>query len=63
MYLISFYIKVYVCMCAKMLQSCPTLCKTMDCSLTGFSVLGILQARILESVAMSSSRGSSQPRD
>ena len=35
----------------------------MDCSLPGSSVLGILQARILEWVAMPSSRGSSQPRD
>ena len=29
-------------------QSCPTLCDPMDCSLPGFSVHGILQARILE---------------
>ena len=36
---------------------------TMDCSLLGSSVLGILQARILEWIAMSSSRGSSQHRD
>ena len=35
----------------------------MRCSPSGFSVHGILQARILEWVAMSSSRGSSQPRD
>ena len=35
----------------------------MDCSLPGSSVHGILQARILEWVAMPSSRGSSQPRD
>ena len=35
----------------------------MDCSLPGSSILGILQARILEWVAMSSPRGSSQPRD
>ena len=44
-------------------QSCPTLCDTMDCSLPGFSVHGISQARILEWVAISFSRGSSQPRD
>ena len=44
------------------LQSCPTLW-TMDCSLPGSSILGILQAGILEWVAMPSSRGSSQPRD
>ena len=29
-------------------QSCPTLCDPMDCSLPGFSVLGIFQARVLE---------------
>ena len=48
---------------AKSLQSYPTLCDPMDCSPPGSSVHGILQARILEWVAMSSSRGSSQPRD
>ena len=35
----------------------------MDCSLPGSSVHGILQARIVEWVAMPSSKGSSQPRD
>jgi len=44
-------------------QSCPTLCDPMDCSQPGSSVPGILQARILEWVAMLSSRGSSQHRD
>ena len=44
-------------------QSCPTPCDPMDCSPPGSSVHGILQARILEWVAMPSSRGSSQPRD
>ena len=44
-------------------QSCLTLCNTEDCSPPGSSVHGILQARILEWVAMPSSRGSSQPRD
>ena len=38
-------------MCAKLLQSCPTLCDPMDCSLRGFSVHWILQARILQWVA------------
>ena len=47
----------------KLLQLCPTLCDPMDYSLPGSSVHGILQARILEWVAMLSSRGSSQPRD
>ena len=35
-------------MCAKFLQSYPTLCNPMDCSLSGFSVHGISQTRILE---------------
>ena len=44
-------------------QSCLTLCDPVDCSPPGSSVHGILQARILKWVAISSSRGSSQPRD
>ena len=48
------------CMCA---LSCLTLCDLMDCSPPGSSVHGIFQARILEWVATSFSRGSSQPRD
>ena len=48
---------------AKSLQSCPTPRDPMDCSLPGSSVHGILQARILEWVAMPSSRGSPGPRD
>ena len=40
-------------------RSCPTLCDPMDCSLPGFSVRGIFQARVLEWVAISFSRGSS----
>ena len=40
-------------------QSCPTLCDPIDCSPPGSSVHGILQARILEWVAISFSRGSS----
>ena len=47
---------------AKLPQSCLTLCNTMDCNPPDSSVHGILQARILEWVAISSSRGSSQPR-
>ena len=54
--------KKCLCMCAKSLQSCPTLCDPMDYSLPGFSVHWILHTRILEWVAMSSSMGSSQPR-
>ena len=44
-------------------QSCPTLCNPTDCSLPGSSIRGIFQARILEWVAISLSRGSSWPRD
>ena len=44
-------------------QSCPILCDPIDGSPPGSPVPGILQARILEWVAMPSSRGSSQPRD
>ena len=44
-------------------QLCPTLFDIVDCSLPGSSVRGILQARILEWFASSSSRGSSRPRD
>ena len=44
-------------------QSCQTLCDPVDCSPPGSSIHGILQARILEWVAISSSRGSSRPRD
>ena len=42
---------------------CPTLCDPMDCGPPGSSVHGVLQARILEWVAISLFRGSSQPRD
>ena len=45
------------------LQSCPTLCDPMDCSLSGSSVHGIFQARVLEWIAISFSRGSSRPRN
>ena len=50
----------HVCICAKLSQ---TLCKPVDYSQKGSSLHGILQARILEWVAISLSRGSSQPRD
>ena len=42
---------------------CPTLCHPMDCSLPGSFIHGIFQTRVLEWVAISFSRGSSQPRD
>ena len=57
---------VCVCVCARtcaVTHSCPTHCDPLDCSPPGSSVHGILQARILEWVAISFSRGSSQPRD
>ena len=44
-------------------QSCPTLCDPMDCSLPGSSVHGIFQAIVLGWIAISFSRGPSQPRD
>ena len=48
-----------VCVCAKLPQSCLTLCKPLDCSPLGFSIRGILQARILEWVTIFSSKVSS----
>ena len=48
---------------SEVIQLCPTLCDPMDCRLPGSSVHGIFQARVLEWVAISFSRGSSQPRD
>ena len=44
-------------------QWSPTLCYPMDCSLSSSSIHGIFQARILEWVAISFSRGTSRPRD
>ena len=54
---------IFVCVCVLIAQSYSTLCDLMDCSLADFSVHGISQARILEWVVISFSRGSSQPRD
>ena len=54
---------VRVCVRAKSLQSCLTLCNPISCILPGSSIHGILQARILEWVAFPFSRRSSQPRD
>ena len=42
-------------------QSCPTLCDPVDCNLLGFSIHGILQARILEWIAISFSRDLPDP--
>ena len=61
--------KTVVCMFIKVevkvlvAQLCLTLCDPMDCSPPGSSAHGILQARVLEWVAIPFSRGSSQPRD
>ena len=57
---------VCVCVCVHTcthIHSCLTLPNPMDCSPLGSSTHGIFHAQILESVAISSSRGSSQPRD
>ena len=51
---------VYACLVKKL---CPSLCEPMDGSPPGFSVHEIFQARVLEWVAISYSRGSSGPRD
>ena len=53
----------FTCARAKSLQSCPSLCNPVDCSPPDSSVHGILQARTLERLAISFSRGPSQPRD
>ena len=54
---------IFICMPAESLQSFLILCDPIDCSLPGSSVHGILQARILEWVAILFSRGSFWPRD
>ena len=58
-----FYVNKCTWVQAKSLQLCPTLFDPMDCSPSGSSTHGIFQARILEWVALPSSRGSFQPRD
>ena len=52
-----------LCVCATPLQLCTTRCNPMDSSPPGSSAHGILQARIMEWIAISSSRGSSQPKN
>ena len=54
-----FYLNTLAIMLSEVTQLCPILCDPMDCSLLGFSVHGIFQARILEWVAISFSRGTS----
>ena len=63
-YFIHFKIKLKCSGCSVLVtQSCQTLCDPMDCSLPGSPVHWILLARILELVAIPSSRRSSQLRD
>ena len=63
MYRVCVCVCVCACTHAKLLQLCPTLCHAMDCSPPDSSVHGILQARMVEWVAISSFSGSSWPRD
>ena len=60
-----FFLKLscFCCCCCLVAQLCLTLCNPMDCCPPGSSLHGISQARILEWVAISFSRGSSQPRN
>ena len=60
--LLSVLITTTLCVYTKPLQWCPTLCNPVDHSPPGSSVHGILQARLLECVALPFSRGSSWPR-
>ena len=62
-FLINSLGRLPLCVKVKVTQSCLTLCDPMDCSTPGSSVHVILQARILEWVAILFSRGSSQPRN
>ena len=54
------FVCLIVCVCA---QLCPTLGDPMDCIPPGSAANGVFQARVLEWVAISSSRRSSWPRD
>ena len=60
-FLYDWWLMKLCCCCCEVAQSCPTLCNPMDCSLPGSSVHGIFQARILEWVAISFSRGLINP--
>ena len=59
----KFFVYSVCCCCCLIAKSYPTLWDPVDCSPPGSSVHGVLQAIILEWVALSSSRGSSWPRD
>ena len=61
---LRFFLPVFLsslCVCLLVAQLCPTLCDPMDCTQLGSPVHGILQARILEWVAISSSRDLPNP--
>ena len=64
LYFITLFLSLVICLCihAKSLESCPTLCDPMDYSLPVSSVHEILQIRVLEWVTVLSSRGSSHTR-
>ena len=57
------YLTYMQSVCVLVSQSCPTVCDPIDCGPQCSSVHGILQARILEWVAIPFSKGSSWPRD
>ena len=57
------WLSTYTHVCVSVVQTCPTLCDPTDCSPPVSTVHGILQARILEWVAIPFSRGSSWPRN
>ena len=60
---LSFSVNTFISWEEMELLSCGQLCSSMDCSLPGSTVHGIFQARLLEWVAISFSRGSFRPRD
>ena len=63
MFFLPNHLMIFTVQLSSVIQSCPTLCNPRDCSLPGSLVHGIFQARILEWVAISISKGSSGPRD
>ena len=64
MVVLYFEVHTYMYVCeSEITQSYLTLCNPVDCSLPGFSVHGIFQAIVMEWIAISFSRGSSQPRE
>ena len=56
------YLPINICYCCSVTHSCQILCEPMDYSLPDLSVHGIIPGRILEWIAISSSRVSSQPK-